>query len=180
MVHSWYTVDTGTFKDILPGGCAWYAVPAGAPSRVVGDTSRNRFTYNGTLSNVGTKLWWVTRPTRDLRDLQDALKCFARLAEGRRWAGNVELMQRFELENPVKTSNAGIYGSRGSGGRTWAAWLRSWGLWYDEERVTLTDAGRLLADSNDPREVRNQIVHLLMTFQVTSAYHAAQPPRPIV
>ena len=141
---------------------------------MVGGTSRNRFTYSGTLSNVGTKLWWVTRPTRDLRDLQDALKCFARLAEGRRWAGNVELMQRFELENPVKTSNTGSYGSRGSGGRTWAAWLRSWGLWYDEERVTLTDAGRLLADSSDPREVRNQIVHLLMTFQVTSAYHAAR------
>ena len=73
-------------------------------------------------------------------------------------------MQRFELENPVKTSNTGSYGSRGSGGRTWAAWLRSWGLWYDEERVTLTDAGRLLVGSNDPREVRNQIVHLLMTF----------------
>ena len=115
--------------------------------------------------------WWLTRPTRDLHDLDVALKSFAGIARGKKWVENEELHRRFELENPAKTSNAGQYGSRGSGGRTWAAWLRMWGMWYDEDDVKLTDAGELVASSKSPRDVHNQIVHMIMTFQITSAYH---------
>ena len=115
--------------------------------------------------------WWLTRPTRDLHDLDVALKSFAGMAKGKKWRGNKELHRRFELENPAKTSNAGQYGSRGSGGRTWAAWLRMWGMWYDEDDVKLTDAGELVASPRSPGDVHNQIVHMIMTFQITSAYH---------
>ena len=117
--------------------------------------------------------WWLTRPTRDLHDLDVALKSFAGIAKGKKWRENEELHRRFELENPAKTSNAGQYGSRGSGGRTWAAWLRMWGMWYDEDDVKLTDAGELVASARSARDVHNQIVHMIMTFQITSAYHGS-------
>ncbi len=120
---------------------------------------------------MANMLWWVTRPTRDLHDLEESLKCFARLAEGRKWSGDREMHQRFEVENPAKTSHSGIHGSMGSGGRTWAAWLRSWGMWYDEENVTLTDAAKMIIGARDKADVHKQIVHMIMTFQITSAYH---------
>ena len=85
------------------------------------------------------------------------------------------LQQRFEVENPAKTSHSGTHGSRGSGGRTWAAWLRLWGMWYDAERVTLTDAARLILGAKRPGDVHKQIVHMIMTFQITSAYHESLP-----
>lgn len=126
---------------------------------------------------MGKNLWWVTRPTRDLHDLEEALKCFAKIAEGKRWRGNRELHQRFEVENPAKTGHSGTHGSRGSGGRTWAAWLKSWGMWYDDECVTITDAGKLIINAKTPAQVHDQIKHMIMTFQITSAYHERLKPK---
>ncbi len=120
-------------------------------------------------------LWWTTRPTRDLRDLPDSLRAFAGIAEGARWAGNRELHRRFEVENPAKTSHSGTHGSEGGGGRTWAAWLRLWGMWYDSGRVTLTDAAKLILGAKRPEDVHKQIVHMIMTFQITSPYHEDLP-----
>ena len=117
------------------------------------------------------KLWWVTRPTRDLHDIEEALKSFTKIARGKQWRGARELHKKFEKCNPAKTSNVGMYGSEGSGGRTWAAWLRMWGLWYNEHYVNLTDAGNLIVSTKDPQQIHNQIVHQIMTFQITSAYH---------
>lgn len=122
---------------------------------------------------VADPIWWTTRPTRDLRDIPDALGAFARIAEGRKWAGSRDLHQRFEVENPAKTSHSGTRGSRGSGGRTWAAWLRSWGMWHDGEEVKLTDAARVILDARRPGDAHRQIVHMIMTFQITSSYHEA-------
>ena len=122
-------------------------------------------------------LWWVTRPTRDLRDLQEALKSFASIAEGKKWSKNRELHRRFEGENPAKTPNVGRHGGHGSGGRTWAAWLRMWGMWYNGDDVTLTDAGNLVRSAKNHRDVHSQIVHMIMNFQITSAYHDGLRPR---
>lgn len=124
---------------------------------------------------VADAVWWTTRPTRDLRDLPDSLRAFAGIAEGAKWAGNRELHKRFEVENPAKTSHSGTHGSEGSGGRTWAAWLRLWGMWYDSGHVTLTDAARLILGARRPEDVHKQIVHMIMTFQITSSYHEGLP-----
>ena len=123
------------------------------------------------------KIWWVTRPTRDLRDIEEALKCFAEIARNKKWKGNRELHKKFEQENPAKTPNVGQHGGEGSGGRTWAAWLRMWGLWYREDCVALTDAGELIASSTDPSQIHKQIVHMMMMFQITSAYHERLRPK---
>lgn len=118
---------------------------------------------------VASKLWWVTRPTRDLRDLQLALQSFAGLARGKRWRGNQQLQTQFEKENSAKTTHVGSYGS---GGRTWAALLRMWGLWYDDRCVTLTSAGDVILSSSE--HVYPQITRLIMNFQITSAYSEHQ------
>ena len=120
-------------------------------------------------------VWWTTRPTRDLRDIPDSLAAFARIAEGKRWTGSRDLHRRFEVDNPAKTSHSGERGSNGGGGRTWAAWLRSWGMWYDSGNVTLTDAARLILAAKSPADVHRQIVHMIMTFQITSPYHEGLP-----
>ena len=122
-------------------------------------------------------IWWTTRPTRDLHDLPDSLRAFAGIAEGARWAGNRGLHKRFEVENPAKTSHSGTHGSEGGGGRTWAAWLRLWGMWYDSGRVTLTDAARVILGAKRAEDVHKQIVHMIMTFQITSSYHEGLPRR---
>ena len=119
---------------------------------------------------MNKKIWWVTRPTRDLHDVEDALKYFVKIALGKKWRGNRELHKKFEL-NPAKTHNVGKHGSEGGGGRTWAAWLRMWGFWYDEDCVTLTGGGNLIVSTNNPKDVHNQIVHQIMMFQITSPYH---------
>ena len=115
------------------------------------------------------KLWTITRPTRDLHDLELALKAFSKLAKGKKWRGNRLLQRKFETENPAKTKHAGIYGS---GGRTWAALLRVYGLWYeDDDSVKLTSAGEVLVSG---KNVYQQIVRLIMNFQITSAYSEHQ------
>ena len=115
------------------------------------------------------KLWTITRPTRDLHDLELALKAFSKLAKGKKWRGNRPLQRKFETENPAKTKHAGIYGS---GGRTWAALLRVYGLWYeDDDGVKLTSAGEVLVSG---KNVYQQIVRLIMNFQITSAYSEHQ------
>lgn len=122
---------------------------------------------------VADPIWWTTRPTRDLHDIPDSLGAFARIAEGKKWTGNRDLHRRFEVENPAKTSHSGTRGSEGSGGRTWAAWLRMWGMWHNSDRVTLTDAARLILAAKSPADAHKQIVHMAMTFQITSSYHEA-------
>ena len=122
---------------------------------------------------MAKNLWWVTRPTRDLHDLEMALKCFVGLARGKKWKGNRVLHKKFELENPAKTPNTGSYGSEGSGGRTWAAWLRMWNMWYDDENVKLTSGAELIISVKNPSLIHKQIVHQIMCFQITSAYHAS-------
>ena len=117
------------------------------------------------------RLWWVTRPVRDLNDIEKSLKYFAKLSVGKQWQGNKELQKSFELNNPAKTNNVGEFGANGSGGRTWAAWLRMWGMWYNPDHVTLTNAGNLICTSNDITEKQNQIINQIMNFQIDSAYH---------
>lgn len=111
------------------------------------------------------QFWWMTRPTRNLRDLPAAVRAFDKLVVGKRWTGNRELQRNFEENITAKTSNV----SRdGSGGRTWAAWMRMWGLWHEYRGVArLTGAGTVLvAGGHNSVQIRR----LIMNFQLPSAY----------
>lgn len=116
---------------------------------------------------ANTKFWWVSRPTRDPNDFDEAIKAFKNVAEGKNWRGDRNLHKKFEEEiAQVKTLNV----SRdGSGGRTWGALLRSYGFWYNENNVTLTPASEtILANINGERY--KQIAHQILNFQIPSAY----------
>jgi len=113
---------------------------------------------------MGGKLWWITRPTRDLRDLESTIREFADIAQGKKWRGSRDLHKKFEGAISNKTTNIG---RDGSGGRTWAAFLRMWGLWYDEQNVKITTAGKVLISGNN---IYKQMERLIMNFQITSAY----------
>ncbi len=120
------------------------------------------------MANKGGRLWTLPRPTRDLHDLESALKSFAVIAKGKKWRGNRDLQKQFEGKIPHKTEHVGDYGS---GGRTWAALLRVYGLWYDDTNVTITSAGQVLISG---KNVYEQIVRLILSFQIPSAYSEHQ------
>jgi len=113
------------------------------------------------------KFWWVTRPTRDPNDFDLAITAFKDVAEGKNWRGDRELHRKFERAlAQVKTFNV----SRdGSGGRTWAALLRSYGFWYNETQVTLTPAAITILENRNAERYK-QIVHQILNFQLPSAY----------
>ena len=96
--------------------------------------------------------------------MDDSLIKFAEIAEGKKWVRATDLQMKFELENPAKTLNKGEYGS---GGRTWAALLNQYGLWYNPNNVTITEAGRAIIDGKDRYgQTQQQILNL----QHPSAY----------
>ena len=109
-------------------------------------------------------IWWITRPTRDLHDLEPAIQAFAKCTRGKKWKGNRTLHSLFEKNLTAKTASVG---RDGSGGRTWAAWLRMWGLWYDDSDVKITSAGDILITGNHSY---TQISRLIMNFQIPSSY----------
>ena len=53
---------------------------------------------------MNKKIWWVTRPTRDLHDVEDALKYFVKIALGKKWRGNRELHKKFDFIKSCKNT----------------------------------------------------------------------------
>ena len=102
--------------------------------------------------------WWVTRPKRKLNSIPETLSVFAEATLQHRWDGSRNLHVQFEdaleeagLKRPGSRRDGG-----GSGGRTYAAWLRSLGLICEEsstKQVYLTLAGEALVDGKSPVKV---------------------------
>src|SRR5258706_601266 len=89
--------------------------------------------------------WWTTRPKRKLILLVDTLRIFAAIAQGKPWRGGRELHLEFEeaLEARAIKKVGARRDRQAGGGRTYAAWLYSFGLWFDDENglAQLTFAG---------------------------------------
>ena len=102
--------------------------------------------------------WWVTRPKRKLNPVPEILSVFAETTLEHQWDASRNLHIQFEdnLEKAgLKRVGARRDGS-GSGGRTYAAWLRSLGLICEEtttKGVYLTLAGEAIIDGKSPVEV---------------------------
>lgn len=117
---------------------------------------------------VKGKLWTIPRPTRDLHDLRDTIRTVKKIAEGKKWKGSRSLHKKLETELEkleLKTPNLS---RSGSGGRTWATVPRVYGLWYDENVVTLTSAAEKVLLSEE--EAYKQIVHQILNFQFPNTY----------
>lgn len=78
--------------------------------------------------------WWVTRPKRKLNSIPEILSVFAGATLEHQWGGSRNLHLQFE--NDLEEAGLKRIGTRrdggGSGGRTYAAWLRSLGLICEE------------------------------------------------
>ena len=108
--------------------------------------------------------WWVTRPKRRLTSIPEVLAAFSSVALNASWEGARDLHLLFEEE--LEKSGLKKVGERrdrrGSGGRTYQAWLFSLGLVFTHEatgRVYLTLAGEAIMEGRSPVEVlRRQVL----------------------
>src|SRR5574344_3144738 len=102
--------------------------------------------------------WWVTRPKRKLNSIPEILSVFAGATLEHQWDGSRNLHLQFE--NDLEEAGLKRIGTRrdggGSGGRTYAAWLRSLGLICEEtttKQVYLTLAGESIIEGKSPVKV---------------------------
>lgn len=102
----------------------------------------------------------MTRPTRRLRTIIEAMPVFKNVAEGNEW--NRKKQKEFEdglAASDVKTD--GSTRSDSGGKRTWAVYPKIFGLWYEHDgKVVLTPAAEkvLLGGSEAVKQIRHQIL----------------------
>ncbi|MBQ8950757.1 MAG: restriction endonuclease [Eubacterium sp.] len=108
--------------------------------------------------------WWVTRPKRKLNSIPEILAVFATVSLDARWQGSMDLHIAFEdgLEEAGLKRVGERRDARGSGGRTYAAWLASLGLIFTQESTSksyLTLAGEAIMQGGSPVDIlRNQVL----------------------
>ncbi len=121
--------------------------------------------------------WWVTRPKRKLNSVPEILSVFAGATLEHQWDGSRNL--HIQFEDALEEAGLKRVGSRrdggGSGGRTYAAWLRSLGLICEEstsKQVYLTLAGEAIIDGKSPVKVlRKQVLEYQFPSQFSISVH---------
>ena len=115
------------------------------------------------------KYWWVTRPKRKLILIPDLNEIISATTEGKIWYGNRKLQICFRKDLTDAKWKAQNISDDGSGGRTYAALLSQFGLWYsdDEGKVRVTLAGNELIAGYPPIPI---ITKQLLDFQFPSFY----------
>jgi len=119
--------------------------------------------------------WWVTRPKRRLTSIPEVLAAFSSVALNASWEGarDLHLLFEEELENSGLKKVGDRRDRRGSGGRTYQAWLFSLGLVFTHEasgRVHLTLAGEAIMEGKSPVEV---LKHQVLRYQFPSPFSIA-------
>ncbi|MBE6070163.1 MAG: AlwI family type II restriction endonuclease [Clostridium lundense] len=125
------------------------------------------------------KLWFITRPQRDPTFHPEALRALDSATEhfSLKWKGNRELQKEYEKE----LINVGLKRSHvsrdGSGGRTWAAMLRTFSYVYldTDGYLRLTKVGREILEGKNERE---NIIKQILTLQIPNAYFLDSSFRP--
>ena len=108
--------------------------------------------------------WWVTRPKRKLNSIPEILAVFSTVSLDAQWQGSINLHRAFEdgLEKASLKRVGERRDARGSGGRTYYAWLASLGLVFTQESTNksyLTLAGEAIMQGRSPVEVlKNQVL----------------------
>lgn len=108
--------------------------------------------------------WWVTRPKRKLNSIPEILAVFSTVSLDAQWQGSINLHRMFEdgLEKAGLKRVGERRDARGSGGRTYYAWLASLGLVFTQESTNksyLTLAGEAIMQGKSPVEVlKNQVL----------------------
>lgn len=102
--------------------------------------------------------WWAPRPKRKLNSIPEILAVFSTVSLDAQWQGSIGLHRLFEdgLEEAGLKRIGERRDARGSGGRTYYAWLSSLGLVFTQEstnKAFLTLAGEAIMQGRSPVEV---------------------------
>ncbi|MEQ6378239.1 AlwI family type II restriction endonuclease [Bacillaceae bacterium S4-13-58] len=125
------------------------------------------------------KIWFITRPERDPKFHRDALLALWDATNGFsiRWSRNREAHLNYERalnQRGVKRENIS---NDGSGGRTWAAMLKTFAYIYtdDDGFLVLTKVGKKILDGE---KVRENVTKQILTLQIPNAYFLESGFRP--
>ncbi|WP_377520055.1 AlwI family type II restriction endonuclease [Priestia megaterium] len=131
------------------------------------------------LDKKERKVWFITRPERDpkfhveaLEALQEATINFSVV-----WARNRQAHKAYERTLVSYELKRDSISNDGSGGRTWAAMLRTFGYIYTNESgyLTLTKVGKKLLEGVKKKDnIRKQI----LTLQIPNTYFLESGFRP--
>lgn len=125
------------------------------------------------------QVWFVTRPERDPQYHKEALIALQEATNNFtcKWHSNRSIHKKYEhqlAEDGMKRNNIS---KDGSGGRTWAAMLRTFAYVYVDNGGFLrpTKVGRALLNGE---KVRENVTKQLLTFQIPNAYFLSPNFRP--
>lgn len=125
------------------------------------------------------EFWFVTRPCRDPQYHVDALRALQKATDDftLKWKGNRVLHRKYEqclVDAEMKQSNI----SRdGSGGRTWAAMLKTYNYVYEDSKGILRPtkvAEAILRGEKIPENICKQV----LTLQIPNGYFVSSAFRP--
>lgn len=125
------------------------------------------------------KIWFITRPERDPSFHEEALRALANATNNFKikWSGNRELHKNYEqalIDIGVKRNSIS---NDGSGGRTWAALLKTFAYCYTDSNGFLVPtkvALEILKKNNVFENIKKQI----LTLQIPNAYFLESGFRP--
>lgn len=125
------------------------------------------------------KVWFITRPERDPKFHEEALHSLQKATDNftKKWSGERTLHKRYEevlANDGLKRQNIS---NDGSGGRTWAAMLRTFSYIYIDDTGTLkpTKSGLALLAGV---KVRENVTKQILTLQIPNAYFLDSGFRP--
>lgn len=124
-------------------------------------------------------VWFITRPERDPVFHADAMIVLNKVTENfkLKWKGNRDLHKAFEAALANEGLKRMSISKDGSGGRTWAALLRTFAYCYmnSEGFLVPTKSGIALINNQDVRENTSK---QLLTLQIPNSYFLSSGFRP--
>ncbi|GLV14740.1 hypothetical protein Heshes_24240 [Alicyclobacillus hesperidum] len=125
------------------------------------------------------KIWFITRPERDPKFHRDALLALAEATDGFqvKWSGNRAVHQKYEEALNARGIKREHISNDGSGGRTWAAMLKTFAYVYtdDDGYLRLTKVGQKVLDKE---KVHDNVTKQILTLQIPNAYFLESGFRP--
>lgn len=125
------------------------------------------------------KVWFITRPERDPKFHVEALMALKQATDNFKtvWSRNRDAHKRYEeilASEELKRDNVSL---DGSGGRTWAAMLRTFGYVYitSSGTLSLTKVGTALLEG---KKISENISKQILTLQIPNSYFLESGFRP--
>lgn len=125
------------------------------------------------------KIWFITRPERDPKFHRDALLALWEATNGLtvRWSRNRKAHLNYERALNARGIKRENISNDGSGGRTWAAMLKTFAYVYTDEKgyLKLTKVGKKILNGE---KVRENVTKQILTLQIPNAYFLESGFRP--